>query len=174
MTLLLKQIFGFLKLLNSDKGENQIAAGLACGLILGFAPSFSLQTLVVIVVLFFFRVQVGAAFLGMFFFSIAAWIFDPLFHSIGMKILEIGSLKGLYTAMYNLPIVPFTKFNNSVVMGSLVLSFILAPFIYILSKILIVKYRIAVFEKFKETKFFKAVKATAFYKWYAKYDSLYN
>jgi hypothetical protein len=59
-------------------------------------------------------------------------------------------------------------------MGSLVLSFLLAPVIYILSKVFIVKYRKAVFEKFKETKFFKAVKATAFYKWYAKYDSLYN
>jgi uncharacterized protein (TIGR03546 family) len=174
MTLLLKQIFGFLKLLNSDKGENQIAAGLACGLVLGFAPSFSLQTLAVIVILFFFRIQIGAAFLGMFFFSIVAWVFDPLFHTIGMSVLELSSLKGLYTAMYNLPIVPFTKFNNTVVMGSLVLSFFLAPFIYIFSKVLIVKYRQAVFEKFKETKFFKAVKATAFYKWYAKYDSLYN
>ena len=174
MTLLLKQLFGFLKLLNSDKGENQIAAGIACGLILGFAPSFSLQTLLVIVILFFFRIQIGAAFLGMFFFSIIAWVFDPVFNSIGMNVLEMGSLKGLYTAMYNIPIIPFTKFNNSVVMGSLVLSFVLAPIVFFLSRILIVKYRISVFEKFKETKFFKAVKATSLYKWYAKYDSLYN
>jgi uncharacterized protein (TIGR03546 family) len=73
-----------------------------------------------------------------------------------------------------MPIIPFTKFNNSVVMGSLVLSFILAPLVFVISKILIIKYRISVFEKFKETKFFKGVKATGFYKWYAKYDSLYN
>ena len=39
MTLLLKQLFAFLKVLNSDTGENQVAAGIACGLILGFAPA---------------------------------------------------------------------------------------------------------------------------------------
>jgi uncharacterized protein (TIGR03546 family) len=174
MTVLLKQIFGFLKLLNSDKGENQIAVGIACGLILGFAPSFSLQTLIVIVVLFFFRIQIGAAMIAMFFFAIIAWVFDPVFDSIGRATLEISGLKGLFTTMYNMPIIPFTKFNNSVVMGSLVLSFILAPLVFVISKILIIKYRISVFEKFKETKFFKGVKATGFYKWYAKYDSLYN
>jgi uncharacterized protein (TIGR03546 family) len=174
MTVLLKQLFGFLKLLNSDKGENQIAVGIACGLILGFAPSFSLQTLVVIVVLFFFRIQIGAAMIAMFFFAIIAWVFDPVFDSIGRFTLELSSFKGIFSTMYNMPIVPFTKFNNSVVMGSLVLSFILAPLVFVISKILIIKYRIAVFEKFKETKFFKGVKATGFYKWYAKYDSLYN
>ena len=53
MTLILKQIFALFKVLNSDKGENQIAAGIACGLILGFAPGFSPQTLLVIFILFF-------------------------------------------------------------------------------------------------------------------------
>ena len=54
MVFLLKQIFGFVKLLNSETGHIQIAAGIACGLILGFAPVFSLQTLLVIFLLFFF------------------------------------------------------------------------------------------------------------------------
>ena len=61
MTFLLKQIFGFLQLLNSETGTNQIAAGIACGLILGFAPVFSLQTARVIFLLFFFRIQICAA-----------------------------------------------------------------------------------------------------------------
>ena len=174
MTLLLKQLFGFLKLLNSDKGESQIAAGLACGLILGFAPSFSLQTLLVVIVLFFFRVQIGAAFFGMFVFSVIAWVFDPLFDSVGQIILELEYLQNVYKLLYNLPIVPFSKFYNSVVMGSLVLSMILSPFVFFLSRIVVLKYRIVIFERFKSTKFFKAIKATSFYKWYAKYDSLYN
>ena len=42
MTILLKQVFAFLKLLNSDKGSNQISAGIACGMILGFTPAFSI------------------------------------------------------------------------------------------------------------------------------------
>ncbi len=174
MTLILKQIFSLLKVLNSDTGENQIAAGIACGLILGFAPMFSLQTLLVFILLFFLRIQVGAAFASAFFFALIAYIFDPVFNNVGITILEMDSLKGLFTTLYNLPIIPFTKFYNSVVMGAGVTSIVLAPIIFLLSKMLIVKYRIKVLEKFKQTKFWKAVKATGLYKWYAKYDELYG
>lgn len=174
MTLLLKQIFSFLKLLNSDQGTNQIAAGIAFGLILGFAPAFSLQTLLVIFCLFFFRVQIGAATLAAFFFAFPAYIFDPLFHKIGVIVLELESLQPLFTTLYNLPIVPFTKFYNTVVMGAGVTSILLFPIVFVLSKKLIEKYRVTVVAKFKQTKFWKAVQATSLYKWYAQYDSLYG
>ncbi len=174
MTILLKQLFNLFKLLNSDKGENQLAAGVACGLILGFAPSFSLQTVLVVIILFFGRIQIGAALSSAFFFSIVAWVLDPVFDSVGQVALEMESLKGLYTTMYNLPIVPFTKFYNSVVMGALIISLIAFPIIFFISKSMIVKYRNTVVKKFQETKFFKALKATSFYKWYAKYDELYG
>src|SRR5690606_10242754 len=114
MTLILKQLFSLLKLLNSDTGENQLAAGIACGLILGFAPVFSLQTLLVFVMLFFLRIQMGAAFASAFLFALIAYVFDPFFDVIGGAILEVGALKGIFTVLYNMPIVPFTKFYNSV------------------------------------------------------------
>ena len=174
MTLLLKQLFNLFKLLNSDTGENQLAAGVACGLILGFAPGFSLQTVLVIIILFFFRIQIGAALSCAFFFSIMAWVLDPVFNQVGQTVLEMSFLKGLFTTMYNLPIVPFTKFYNSVAMGALVISIILFPVIFVLSKLMIVKYRNTVIKKFEQTKFYKGLKATKFYKWYAKYDELYG
>lgn len=174
MTIILKQIFSLLKLLNSDTGENQIAMGIAMGLILGFSPVLSLQTLLVFVCLFFFRIQMGAAFVAAFFFGLIAYIFDPVCDSLGRVVLEIDALKGLYTSLYNMPIVPFTKFYNSIVMGSFVVAVILFPFVFIASKILIKKYRTSVLDRIKETKFFKAIKATAFFKWYAKYDELYR
>lgn len=174
MTFLLKQIFGFLKLLNSDTGTNQIASGIACGLILGFAPAFSLQTLLVIALLFLFRIQIGAATIFAFFFSFIAWILDPISHEIGMAVLENEALKGLFTEMYNMPLVPLTRFYNSIVMGSAIVSIVLAPFVFFLSKILVVKYRATVVARFKETKVWKAIQATGLYKFYAKYDELYG
>lgn len=174
MTLLLKQIFGFLKLLNSDTGTNQLAAGVAAGFVLGMTPAFSLQTVLIILLILFFRIQVGAALLGAFFFAFPAYLLDPMFNSVGMSLLESDSLSGLWTTLYNMPLVPFSRFYNSLVMGSGVVAFILAPFIFVLAKILIQKYRVTVVERFKETKFWKAVKATALFKWYAKYDSLYS
>jgi len=174
MTLILKQIFGFLKLLNSDTGTNQLAAGIAAGFILGMGPALSLQTLLVFLTILLFRIQLGAALLSSFFFAFTAWVFDPFFHSIGMKILESKGLAGIFTTLYNLPLIPFTKFNNSIVMGSGVVAFVAAPFIYMLAKGLITKYRTLIVEKFKQTKFWKAVKATSLFKWYYKYDNLYQ
>lgn len=174
MTVMLKQVFALLKLLNSDTGENQLAAGIACGLILGFAPALSLQTILVFILLFFFRIQIAAAFASAFMFAIIAYVFDPIFHQIGSLVLEMESLKGLFTNLYNLPIVPFTKFYNSVVMGAGIVSILLFPLVFILAKVLIIKYRSTIVKRFEQTKFWKAVKATSFYKWYAKYEELYG
>ena len=174
MTLILKQFFSFLKLLNSDTGTNQIAAGIACGLILGFAPVFSLQTILVVLVLFFFRVQIGAATLAAFGFKFIAWILDPVSNALGQKILEMDSLKGIFTELYNMPILPFTRFYNSLVMGAGVLSILLAVPVYFLAKILVLRYRTSVLERYRNTKFWKFVKATAFYGWYAKYEELFG
>lgn len=174
MTLLLKQIFNFFKLLNSDTGTNQLAAGLSLGLILGFAPFFSIQTILVFLIIFFFRVQIGAAFLSAFFFKFIAFLIDQPAHRLGKTILESESLKGLFTEMYNMPLVPMTRFNNSIAMGSMVISIALLPVFYVVFKILILKYRATVVVKFKGTKAWKAFTATKLYSWYATYDKLYG
>ena len=44
------------------------------------------------------------------------FIFDPVFHAIGLQLLEAPSLRGLWTSMYNTPLVPYTNFNNTVVL----------------------------------------------------------
>ncbi len=173
MTFLLKQIFAFVKLLNSDMGTNQIAAGIACGLILGFAPVFSLQTVLVLILLFFFRIQIGAATLSAFFFKFAAWLVDPVSNSIGMSALETASMRPLFEVLYNMPIIPLTRFYNSLVMGSGILAIILAPVVFFGSKWAVQKYRATVVARFKQTKAWKVMTATSLYKWYAKYDELY-
>ncbi len=174
MTLLLKQIFNFLKLLNSDTGTQQLAIGLALGLILGFAPFISIQTFVVIFTLFIFRVQLGAAFLSAFFFKFVAYLVDGPADQLGRWFLEIDGLQPLFTSMYNMPLVPMTRFNNSIVMGSMIVSVILLPFAYFGFKYLILKYRQTVVARFKNTKFWKVFIATKFYNWYTTYDKLYG
>ncbi|MBI2520679.1 MAG: TIGR03546 family protein [Bdellovibrio sp.] len=173
MTLMLKQIFAFIKLLNSETGTNQIAAGVALGFILGMAPGFSLQTILVLLLALFFRVQFGAAGLSAFFFKFIAWLFDPLFDRFGRVILDMDSLHSTLTWAYNLPIVPFTKFYNSVVMGSGVLSILLFPLVFLLTRMLVLKYRELIVAKIKDTKLWKALKATSLFQWYEKYDRLY-
>lgn len=170
MGLILKQIFAFIKLLNSDTGNVSLAMGMTCGFILGMTPVLSLHSLLIFLVLFFFRIQIGAALIMAFFFKFIAFLLDPIFHEVGSKVLEMESLAPILTKLYNMPLVPFTRFNNSIVMGSAVVTFLLAPFVYILCQFLIIKYRVTVLARFKQTKLWKAVEATKFYQWYYKYD----
>ena len=174
MGLLLKQLFALIKLLNSETGQNQIAAGVAAGFVLGMTPALSLQSVLVFLCLFLFRIQIGMAFLSAFFFTFVAWLLDPLFHSVGSAVLGAGALQGLFTSLYNMPIVPFTRFNNTVVMGSGVVAVLLSPVIFFVSRMLVVKYRATVVAKLKQTKAWKAVQATSLYKWYYTYDNLYR
>lgn len=174
MALILKQFFQLIKLLNSETGTNQIAAGVAAGFILGIGPVLSLQALILFLLIIIFRIQFGACLVAAFFFKFIAYLLDPIFHSVGANVLEIEGLKDLFITLYNMPLVPLTRFNNSVVMGAGILGFALAPMVFILSKVLIQKYRVVVLSKLKETKLWKAVKATSLYKWYYKYDNLYN
>ncbi len=170
MGLILKQIFAFIKLLNSETGNISIALGMTCGFILGMTPVLSLHSLLIFLILFFFRIQIGAALLMAFFFKFIAFLLDPVFHAVGSQVLEIESLAPFFVKLYNMPLIPYTRFNNSIVMGSAVVTFLLSPLVYILSQYLIIKYRVTVLAKMKTTKFWKAVEATKFYQWYYKYD----
>lgn len=157
MTFLLKEIFKLIKLLNSETETNQIAMGLTLGFILGMSPLLSLQGLLVLLMILIFRIQAGAAFIAAFFFAFIAYLLDPVFHSIGKSILTMDSLKNIFTILYNMPIVPFTRFNNTIVMGSGVVSVVSTPFLFFIFVFIVKKYRVVVVEKFQNTKFWKAV-----------------
>ncbi len=174
MTVILKQIFQLLKLLNSETGTHQIAWGVALGFVLGMTPVFSLQTVLVILLLLFLRVQIGAALLAAFGFKFIAYLLDPVFHEVGHAVLSNAGLKPTFTTLYNMPIVPWTRFYNTIVMGSGVLSLALTPVVFFASLFLIKKYRKNVYEKIRHSKIMKAIKATGFYKLYMKYEEFYG
>jgi uncharacterized protein (TIGR03546 family) len=174
MTLLIKQLINFIRLLHSEGGTQQIALGLTFGAFLGFSPFFSLQTILVLFILLIFKVQFGAATLSAFFFKIIAFLIDPVADTLGRSVLEAPSFRPLWTTLYNLPLIPFTRFNNSIAMGSFIFALILSPFLYFGFKILITKYRVHIAQVFEQSKAWKAFKATKIYDLYTKYDDLYG
>ena len=116
----------------------------------------------------------GAAFVAAFFFKFIAYLMDPIFHNLGVFILENKSLKPLFTDLYNVPIIPLTRFHNSIVMGSGVLSLFSTPFLFLISLWFIKKYRESIYQNFKQSKFIIAFKATTIYQWYTKYNEYYK
>ncbi|MDD3065399.1 MAG: TIGR03546 family protein [Endomicrobiaceae bacterium] len=148
-----------INLLQSDISPDQIAWGFALGAILGLVPGIFMKTLLFIVIMIF-RVNLGSAFLAAALFAIIGLAIDPLLDKIGYVVLvNFDFLNSFYTWLYNLPVVPFTKFNNTVVMGSLITGIVLMVPNGIIAKKMLVYYRKNYKEKVANLKIIKFIDA---------------
>lgn len=138
---MIRSVYKLLRVISSETEPGQISLGFAFALIAGFTPLLSLHNLLVLFLILVLRVNLSAFFLGLAFFSGVAYLLDPLFHRIGLAVLTAGSLEGLWTALYNSTLWRLERFNNSIVMGSLIVSLLLFVPLYLASNRLILKYR---------------------------------
>lgn len=156
---LLKMLKQIVVIFQTDISPNQVAWGFALGAILGLVPNMFMK-LVLFIIIMMFRVNVSAAFVAWAIYEILSFALDPLFDVIGYQILNISFLNAFYTWLYNLPVIPFTKFNNTVVMGSLIAGIILIIPNMIIAKKLLVYYRTHLREKVSKWKIVKILTAT--------------
>ena len=80
-------------------------------------PKGNLFAAVFFLLFFLFNVDKGLAMLSAALFT-ATGALDGVARSIGLSLLGAEALRGLWTALYDLPIVPLTRFNNTVVLGN--------------------------------------------------------
>lgn len=100
----------------------QLAAGLALGFALGLIPKTSLLAPLGLIVLAALQVNLAAAYGAAALASLCAPLADPVAHALGRVLLvKAAFLTPLWTALYNLPLVPWTGFNNTVTLGWTVL-----------------------------------------------------
>ena len=165
----MRLILKLIKALNSETDPAQISLGLCFGLVAGLTPIMSLHNILVILMVLLLRVNVSAFLVSTLFFSGIAWIIDPILSRIGLVILELDALNGLWTALYNMTIFRIEHFNNTIVMGSLFTSLLLfVPFYFLFIK-LINQYRDRVLAWVTKLKIVQTLKAG---KLYRIYDSL--
>lgn len=163
---MVRTIAKLLRVLNSETEPGQISLGFCFALVAGLTPLWSLHNLVVLLLVLILRVNLSAFLLGLLFFSGLAYLLDPLFHRLGLALLTAGSLEGLWTSLYNSTLWRLERFNNSIVMGSLVFS--LAAFVpfYLLSNMLIRRYRAHILAWVQKTRLMQMFKASRLYNAY--------
>ena len=120
MLALLKLIQSIIKTLHSEGTPGQVAAGMALGAALGLTPLLNVHNLLVFSLIVMLNVSFGGGMLGWALFVPLGFLLDPVFHAIGLGLLQAPSLRDLWTSMYNTPLVPYTNFNNTIVLGSVV------------------------------------------------------
>lgn len=117
---MLSFIVNFFKSLNSNSRPEQIANSFCIGLILGFMPKNNLLWFIVFVFFAFVRINKCGYGIMILLGSMFAWVLDPLFDSVGYAVLTFAPLENIYAFLLDLPLVGFTKFNNTVLSGSLI------------------------------------------------------
>lgn len=163
---MLRMIAKILKVLNSESNPGQISMALCLSIVAGLTPLMSPHNLLVIFLVLVLRVNLSAFILGLGLFTGAAYALDPIFHRIGLAVLTAGALDGLWTALYNSTPWRLEHFNNSVVMGSLIVSLALfAPCYFILNR-LVYKYREHVLEWVRKTRIMQVFKGSKLYSAY--------
>jgi uncharacterized protein (TIGR03546 family) len=166
-------IKSFLKVLAEGQTPKQIAFGFALGSVIGLSPMLTLQGILIWILILVLDVNISAALVAVTFFKIIAFVLDPLFHWLGFILLtQITFLKGFYTTLYNAPILPLTRFNNTMVMGSFVCALILMLPLYFGMKLFVIKYRAHIHERIKKWKIYKILDQSKFINYYRKVRSL--
>jgi uncharacterized protein (TIGR03546 family) len=168
----LKIISKIFRILNAEATPRQIAGGVALGMIIGLTPTFSLHNVVVVFLILVIKVNLTAAILSMFAFDLVGFALDPLSDWLGYAILTSTTLRPVWIEAYNASIIPFTRFNNTVLMGSFVISLILLYPVFLSTQYGVVRYRTDLAAKFQQWRIVKAIKMSRFYKYYQSYRSI--
>lgn len=167
---MLSMIARLLRVLNSETNPTQISLAFALSMVAGLTPLLSLHNLFVIFIVLVLRVNISAFMLGLAFFSGLAYLLDPLFDAIGLKVLTAGALGSLWTALYNITFFRMLKFYNSILMGSLLFSLALfVPFVLVCNW-LILKYREQLLDRVRSSYVMQFFKATKLYRLYSAYS----
>jgi uncharacterized protein (TIGR03546 family) len=169
----LQIVKNFIQILRSGQTPRQIAAGFALGSMIGLMPLLTLQGLFLWLLILIFDVNLSAALLSATLFTLVAYLFDPLFHALGFFFLtDISALHGLWTNLYNAPIAPLTRFNNTVVLGSLLCSILLFFPVYFAMKRFVLAYRAHLHTRIEKWKIYQVISKSALVRWYDRVKNL--
>lgn len=145
-------ILKFLKSLNSNSHPGEIAHAICIGLILGFLPKDNAFWYILMVFFLFIRINKGSLLLFTLIFGLLAHNFDNHFHELGYYVLTLPSLTPIFTSLLDIPFVAFTKFNNTIVMGSFCTSVACYIPVYGISRIFIKYWRAFLAPAVRKTK----------------------
>ena len=160
---MIKLIRTILKGLHSNADPSQLTLGLGLGMILGLTPFFGMHTWIVIALFLLFKFNLGMFLFGWAVFKGLAFGLDPTFDSFGFYLLNLPALQGFWAACYNVPAWRALRFNNSVMLGSLVVSLAALIPMCLVFNFIIRAYRARVLKYIKKSKLLMVLTGVSLY-----------
>ena len=95
------------------------------------------------------------------------FMLDPLFDRVGHWLLiDAVALRPLWTTWDNTPVLALTNFDNTVVLGSVVVWLVLFVPLWLASRFAVIRYRATVGERVRQSHFYKVLSASQLYNVY--------
>lgn len=163
----------FLKALNDNTSPNQLAAGVALGAVIGLLPQANLLAAGLWMLAVLFNIHLGLAMLSAMAFGLLGALTDPFVERVGFYLLTgIPALKPLWTTLYNTPVIPFTAFNHTLVMGNFAAGILLVVPLFVGFRMFVVAYRQRLRDRILKWKVVQAIKATKAADWIIRWLNL--
>ena len=105
--------------LNSNAHPGDVAHAVSCAILLAFVPKGNLLWPLLFSVTIFMRMNKPAFLLSFALFSVTVPFADVFVERLGYAILGTGFLRPFFSSIFDVPFVGLTRFNNTMVMGSL-------------------------------------------------------
>jgi len=138
------------------------------GMVIGLISLRSLLAPFLILLVIILDVNISAAIFAALLFRAVAYFAAPLFHIFGYWVLvEMKALHDVWGSLYSIPVVPYTRFNNTVVMGSLVVSIVILYPVFAGVKLLLLNYRKHFVHRVRTWKVMKILGRSKLVKWFA-------
>ena len=144
--------------INANNRAGEVAAGVSFALLLALIPSGNLLWFCLFLVTFLLKIHLGAELLFLALFKLLAPLTDGLLHSLGLLVLGQPFLADLFTGAYNLPLLPLSRFNNTVVMGGLIAGIVLWVPVFLLFRWLVILYRRGLRDRIAGSRLVKALR----------------
>lgn len=149
---MLKKFLKFFKVLNSNSHPGEIAHAISIALLLGVLPKDNFFWYILTFFFLFIRINKGALAIATMLFSILAQYLDTLFDKIGYAILTYDKFEAFFSKLLDIPFVSFTKFNNTIVMGSLAFGLLAYIPVYLIVRLFLKFWRSSFAPAIRKTK----------------------
>lgn len=128
--------------LYSNRRPGEVSAAISTAVLLTLIPASNVLWFSLLAVMFLLRLNHAIALVFIAILTPFSALADPLLHRIGHAILTLPALHDLFTSLYNLPLMPFTRFNNTLVMGGLIAGLILWLPLFVIGRVLVLQVRL--------------------------------
>lgn len=119
--MILSPLHSLAEVLLAKSTPGRLAGGFALGMMCGLVPKGNLTAMALFMLLCALGVNQVAGLLALALFSATAIWTDPYADFLGETLLSSTLLRPLWTYLSDLPLLPWTNFHNSLVLGNLVL-----------------------------------------------------